>query len=116
MQTSVWAAMNRPINDRGQLTVGHSDFSSDCMVITYWYLSFVTFYVTYGFSVTYGVILLVFATSFSNIFNVIFNSIARNRMYQFIFFKTKLRGLSPQVNYTDRATPLVGEVRANFCG
>jgi hypothetical protein len=27
---------------------------------------------------------------------------------------TKLRGLSPLANYTDRA-PLVGEVSANFC-
>jgi hypothetical protein len=30
--------------------------------------------------------------------------------------KQKLRGLSLQPNYTDRATPLVGEVSANFCG
>jgi hypothetical protein len=28
----------------------------------------------------------------------------------------KLRGLSPQANYTDRATAAVGEVSANFCG
>jgi hypothetical protein len=28
--------------------------------------------------------------------------------------KTKLHGLSPRANYTDRATPLVGEVIANF--
>jgi hypothetical protein len=28
----------------------------------------------------------------------------------------KLHGLSPQANYTDRATPLVGQVSANFCG
>jgi hypothetical protein len=26
----------------------------------------------------------------------------------------KLHGLSPQANYTDRVTPLVGEVIANF--
>jgi hypothetical protein len=30
--------------------------------------------------------------------------------------KTKLRGLSPRANYTDRATAAVGEVSANFCG
>jgi hypothetical protein len=30
--------------------------------------------------------------------------------------KLKLRGLSPQTNYTDRSTPLVGEVIADFCG
>jgi hypothetical protein len=28
--------------------------------------------------------------------------------------KTKLRCFSPPANYTDRATPLVGEVSANF--
>jgi hypothetical protein len=28
----------------------------------------------------------------------------------------KLRGLSLQVNYTDRATAACGEVSANFCG
>jgi hypothetical protein len=28
----------------------------------------------------------------------------------------KLHGLSPRANYTDRATPLVGEMIANFCG
>jgi hypothetical protein len=27
----------------------------------------------------------------------------------------KLRGFSPQANYTDRP-PLIGEVSANFCG
>jgi hypothetical protein len=31
------------------------------------------------------------------------------------YTETKLRGLSPQMNYIDRATPLVGEVRANLC-
>jgi hypothetical protein len=30
--------------------------------------------------------------------------------------KTKLRGLSPQVNYTDRATAAVGEVVPTFAG
>jgi hypothetical protein len=30
--------------------------------------------------------------------------------------KTKLRGLSPQANYTDRATAAVGEVVPTFCG
>jgi hypothetical protein len=30
--------------------------------------------------------------------------------------KTILRGFSPQAKYTDRATPFVGEVSANFCG
>jgi hypothetical protein len=30
--------------------------------------------------------------------------------------KKKLHGLSPRANYTDRATPLVVEVIANFCG
>jgi hypothetical protein len=30
--------------------------------------------------------------------------------------KQKLRGLSPQANYTDRGTQLVGEVSTNFCG
>jgi hypothetical protein len=30
--------------------------------------------------------------------------------------ETKLHGLSPRVNYTDRATALVGEVITNFCG
>jgi hypothetical protein len=30
--------------------------------------------------------------------------------------KTKLRGLSPLANYTDRATTACGEVSANFCG
>jgi hypothetical protein len=29
---------------------------------------------------------------------------------------TKLRGLSPQANYTDRATAAVGEVVPTFCG
>jgi hypothetical protein len=29
---------------------------------------------------------------------------------------TKLRGLSPQANYSDRATAIVGDVSANFCG
>jgi hypothetical protein len=29
--------------------------------------------------------------------------------------KTKLRGLSPQANYTEWP-PLVGEISANFCG
>jgi hypothetical protein len=28
----------------------------------------------------------------------------------------KLRGLSPQANYTDRATAAVGEVVPTFCG
>jgi hypothetical protein len=28
--------------------------------------------------------------------------------------RTKLRGFSPQTNYTDRATALVGEVSSNF--
>jgi hypothetical protein len=30
--------------------------------------------------------------------------------------KTKLRGLSPEANYTDRATAAVGEVVPTFCG
>jgi hypothetical protein len=30
--------------------------------------------------------------------------------------KTKLRGLSPQANYTDRATAAVGEVVPTFVG
>ena len=30
--------------------------------------------------------------------------------------KTKLRGLSPHANYTDRAAAAVSEVSANFCG
>jgi hypothetical protein len=30
--------------------------------------------------------------------------------------KTKLRGLSPQANYTDRATAAVGEVMPTFAG
>jgi hypothetical protein len=30
--------------------------------------------------------------------------------------KTKLRGLSPQANYTDRATAAVGEVAPTFAG
>jgi hypothetical protein len=30
--------------------------------------------------------------------------------------KTKLRGLSPQANYTDRATTTVGEVVPTFAG
>jgi hypothetical protein len=30
--------------------------------------------------------------------------------------KTKLRGLSPQANYTDRATTAVGEVVPTFAG
>ena len=29
---------------------------------------------------------------------------------------SKLRGLSPHANYTDRAAAAVGEVSANFCG
>jgi hypothetical protein len=29
--------------------------------------------------------------------------------------KQQLRGLSPWTNYTNRATPLVGEVSTNFC-
>jgi hypothetical protein len=32
------------------------------------------------------------------------------------FPKTKLRGLSPQANYTDRATASVGEVVPTFAG
>jgi hypothetical protein len=28
----------------------------------------------------------------------------------------KVRGFSPQANYTDRATAAFGEVSANFCG
>jgi hypothetical protein len=32
------------------------------------------------------------------------------------FIQIKLLGLSPQENYTDRATAAVGEVSANFCG
>jgi hypothetical protein len=31
-------------------------------------------------------------------------------------FKTKLRGISPQANYTDRATAAVGEVVPTFAG
>jgi hypothetical protein len=30
--------------------------------------------------------------------------------------KNKLRDLSSQTNYTNRAPPLVGEVSASFCG
>jgi hypothetical protein len=30
--------------------------------------------------------------------------------------ETKLSGLSPRANYTDRATTAVSEVSANFCG
>jgi hypothetical protein len=30
--------------------------------------------------------------------------------------KNKLRGFSPQANYTDRATAVVGQVSANFSG
>jgi hypothetical protein len=37
-------------------------------------------------------------------------------MYNIKFKKTKLHGLSPRANYMERATPLVGEVSANFCG
>jgi hypothetical protein len=33
-----------------------------------------------------------------------------------ILKKTKLRGLSPQANYTDRATAAVGEVVPTFAG
>jgi hypothetical protein len=35
--------------------------------------------------------------------------------YMLLKTKTKLRGLSPRTNYTDRATAPVGEVTANFC-
>jgi hypothetical protein len=42
----------------------------------------------------------------------------RNLVRQFnlsLKTKTKLRGLSPRANNTDRATAIVGEVSANFC-
>jgi hypothetical protein len=32
------------------------------------------------------------------------------------YLTTKLRGLGPQANYTDRRPPLVDEVSANLCG
>jgi hypothetical protein len=35
---------------------------------------------------------------------------------QILAKKTKLRGLSPQANYTDRATAPVGEVVQTFAG
>jgi hypothetical protein len=33
-----------------------------------------------------------------------------------ITHKKQPRGLSPRANYTERATPAVGEVSVNFCG
>jgi hypothetical protein len=36
--------------------------------------------------------------------------------YYFFPLKTKLRGLSPQANYTDRATAAVGELVPTFAG
>jgi hypothetical protein len=33
-----------------------------------------------------------------------------------LYTKTKLRGLSPQANYTDRTTAAVGEVVSTFAG
>jgi hypothetical protein len=44
---------------------------------------------------------------------------ARNNLQtfkQYLKLKTKLRGLSPQANYTYRATAAVGEVVPTFAG
>jgi hypothetical protein len=44
----------------------------------------------------------------------------KKKKYIYIYYqykpKTKLRGLSPQANYTDRATAAVGEVVPTFTG
>jgi hypothetical protein len=36
--------------------------------------------------------------------------------YHLKYPKKNIRGLSPRADYTDRVTPLAGEVSANFCG
>jgi hypothetical protein len=40
----------------------------------------------------------------------------QNRMQQLYSTYKKLRSLSPQANYNDRATAAVDEVSADFCG
>jgi hypothetical protein len=42
------------------------------------------------------------------------NSVSNKFFYRNLKTKTKLHGLSPRANYTDRATALVREVIANY--
>jgi hypothetical protein len=42
--------------------------------------------------------------------------IKRGMMVLTVWYKKKLRGLSPQAKYTDRATAAVGEVVSIFAG